>query len=59
MEGYLCLLFPMKEALVRHILLNKIGSKKDAQLPRPSEWLELTSARSLSTYFPPKQTRST
>ena len=35
---------------------NKMGSKKDAWLPRANEWLELTSGRSLSPSFPPKQT---
>lgn len=53
---YLSLPFPAKEALARPILHNKIGSKKDAWLPRTSEWPELTSARCLSPSFPPKQT---
>lgn len=43
-----------KGSLSRLILLNKIGSKKNAWLPRPSEWIELTSARSLSPSFLPK-----
>lgn len=38
------------------ILLNKIGLKKDTWLPRPCEWLELTSTRFLSPSVPPQQT---
>lgn len=39
MEGYLCLLFPAKEALARLILLNKIGLKRMAGSQGPMSGL--------------------